>query len=132
MNNRITKFYSALIISLCVILLLVTGSSILTMPLDSKNSIPLGTFITWAGMVALPLTLYWGIKELKTPTKKLNKLLAWILKIIIVLGILWVPISFSLAGNWSFTFTEKESFQGGQLAMLWFCLLYTSPSPRDS
>ena len=40
--------------------------------------------------------------------------------LIIVLGILWVPISYLLAGNFSFTFSEKETFQGGQAAMRWF------------
>lgn len=101
-------------------ILLVTGSSLLTIALDDKKLIPFGTLITWAGMISLPLTIYWGIKELRKPTIKLNKILAGFLKLIIILGILWVPISFLLAGNLSFSFSEKESFQGGQVAMKWF------------
>ncbi|MBO3115982.1 hypothetical protein J4050_04445, partial [Winogradskyella sp. DF17] len=84
------------------------------------NSIPLGTFITWAGMIALPLSVYWGIKELRKPLEKLNIILSGFIKIIIIFGILWVPISYLLAGNLSFSFSEKESFQGGQDAMKWF------------
>ncbi|MBO3118102.1 hypothetical protein J4050_15220, partial [Winogradskyella sp. DF17] len=84
------------------------------------NSIPLGTFITWAGMIALPLSVYWGIKELRKPSEKLNRILSGFIKIIIILGILWVPISYLLAGNLSFSFSEKETFQGGQDAMKWF------------
>jgi len=86
-----------------IIISLVTGSSLLMIALDDSNSIPLGTFITWAGMIALPLSVYWGIKELRKPSKKLNRILAGFIKIIIILGILWVPISYLLAGNLSFS-----------------------------
>ena len=106
--------------TLSTFILLVTGSSILTIALDTDKSIPFGTLITWAGMISLPLTIYWGVKELRKPTKKLNKILSGFLNIIIILGILWVPISYLLAGNLSFTFSEKETFQGGQVAMSWF------------
>jgi hypothetical protein len=113
-------FYIALILTLSVIILLVTGSSLLTIALNSNEKIPLGTLITWTGMISLPLTIYWGIKELRKPSRKLNRILSGFLKIIIVLGILWVPISYLLAGNLSFSFSEKETFQGGQDAMRWF------------
>lgn len=119
MNRRKIYFYSALILTLSVIILLATGSSVLTIALNDK-SIPLGTFITWTGMISLPLMIYWGIKELRKPSSKLNRILSGFLKIIIISGILWVPISYLLAGNLSFTFSEKETFQGGQVAMQWF------------
>ena len=120
MNRRKTYFYFTLILTLGVIILLVNGSSILTLPLSNKKSIPLGTIITWVGMISLPLTVYWGVKELRKPSSKLNRILSGILKTVIILGILWVPISYLLAGNLSFSFSEKESFQGGQAAMKWF------------
>ena len=120
MNKRKTYFYTALILTLSVIILLVTGSSLLTMSLSSDQSIPLGTFITWAGMVSLPLTIYWSVNELRKPTKKINRIISAFLKIIIAFGILWVPIAYLLSGNLSFTFSEKNTFQGGQAAMRWF------------
>jgi hypothetical protein len=120
MNSRKIYFYIASIVTLSTIILLATGSSLLTMALDNNKSIPFGTPITWAGMIALPLTLYWGVKELRKPTKNLYQILSVFLKIMITLGILWVPISYLLAGNLSFTFTEKATFQGGQAAMRWF------------
>ena len=120
MNKRKVYFYSALILTLSVIILLVTGSSLLTIALDRDESIPVGTLMTWTGMISLPLTIYWGIKELRKPSSKLNRFLSGLLKIIIVLGILWVPLSYLLAGNLSFSFSEKETFQGGQDAMKWF------------
>ena len=120
MKKRKIYFYIALILTLSTFTLLVTGSSILTIALDTDKSIPFGTLITWAGMISLPLTIYWGVKELRRPTKKLNKILSGFLIIIIILGILWVPISYLLAGNLSFSFSENETFQGGQTAMRWF------------
>jgi heme/copper-type cytochrome/quinol oxidase subunit 4 len=120
MNRRKIWFFSSLIVTFSTIIFLVTGSSLLMIALDDANSIPLGTFITWAGMIALPLSIYWGIKELRKPSEKLNRILCGFIKIIIILGILWVPISYLLAGNLSFSFSEKETFQGGQDAMKWF------------
>lgn len=120
MNRRKIYFYSALILTLSVIILLATGSSLLTIALNDNKSIPLGTFTTWTGMISLPLTIYWGANELREPSSKLNRILSEFLRIIIIFGILWVPISYLLAGNLSFTFSEKETFQGGQVAMRWF------------
>lgn len=109
-----------MILTLSVIILLVTGSPLLTIAFDSDSKIPSGTLITWIGMISLPLTIYWGTEELRKPSSKLNRFLSGFLKFIIVLGILWVPISYLLAGNLSFSFSEKETFQGGQYAMRWF------------
>lgn len=120
MNRRKILFFCSLILTLIVVALLVTGSSLLTIALDHTNSIPLGTLITWAGMISLPFTIYWGIKELRKPSSGLYRILSGLLKLIMVLGILWVPISYLLAGNLSFSFSEKETFQGGQDAMRWF------------
>ena len=49
-------------------------------------------------------------------------MLSAVLKVIILFGLFWIPISYLLAGNLSFTFSEKEGFQGGQSAMncFWF------------
>ena len=120
MNKRKIYFYSALVLTLSVIILLAAGSSLLTIALDKDESIPVGTLMTWMGMISLPLTIYWGIKELRKPSRELNRILSRFIKIIIILGILWVPISYLLAGNLSFSFSEKETFQGGQDAMKWF------------
>ena len=120
MNRRKIYFFSALILTLGSIALLVTGSSLLLLSLGGDTFIPLGTLTTWIGMIALPLTVYWGIKEMRSPSKKLNKVFSGLLKLIIVLGILWAPISYVFAGNFSFSFSVKETFQGGQEAMQWF------------
>ena len=120
MEKRKICFIASLIVTVIVVTLLVTGSSLLTITLDKNNSLPLGNLITWAGMVSLPLTIYWGIGEMRNPTGPLNKILSGILKLVILLAVLWFPISFLLAGNLTFSFSEKESFRGSQQAMKWF------------
>ncbi len=122
MRNRKTWLLLAVLIAISSCLLLITGSSLLTLPVDSSNSVPLGTFITWAGLIAFPMSFYLGVKEFRKPTGKFNMLLSLSLKFILLLALLWVPISYLLAGNLSFSFTEKATFQGGQLAMRWFWL----------
>jgi hypothetical protein len=117
MDKQKLWFYSSLLVTFFVIVILVTGSSLLTVPLDENNSIPLGTFITWAGMISLPLSIYWGIRQLRHPTMLLNRYLSIFLKVLLTLAMLWVPISYLLSGNISFSFAPKNSFQGGELAM---------------
>ena len=124
-SNRI-HFYTYLVVTISVAVLLITGAPVLTMPVDNADTIPLGTFITWAGLVSLTRTIFFGIKEIREPSSKTNEILAGILKVISFLSVLWLPISYFLAGNLSFTFTESSSFQGGQLAMKCFWIYSTS------
>lgn len=119
-HKRKIWFFSSIMVTLAVVYLLVTGSSVLTIALDKANTIPLGTFVTWAGMIALPLSIYWGTKKLRKPTTKLDFFLGKLLSVIILMAIVWVPVSWLLAGNLSFSFSEKETFQGGQAAMKLF------------
>jgi len=120
MNSKLQKstcFYLSLLITVLVISLLVTGSSMLNL---SIGGIPLGTFITWSGMICLPLSIYLGISALRAPTTMISRILSLFLKLLLISGILWLPIAYLLAGNLSFTFSEKATFQGGQAAMRWF------------
>jgi len=120
MSNRRIWLFVTLIILTITIVLLVTGSPILNMALDENESVPLGTFITWIGIISLPCSIYWGLNDLRNPTERFYKYLAIVLRIILVLALLWMPICYLLAGNISFSFSEKDTFQGGQLAMKWF------------
>ena len=97
-----------------------TGSSLLTTSLNKNNTIPLGTFITWFGLISLPLSIFLGIEQFRKPTKTFNNYLSKSLKVVLIIAAFWAVLSYFLAGNLSFSFSEKESFQGGQLAMKWF------------
>ncbi len=117
MERRKLWFLCSLIMVGVSAALLLTGSQILLYPLHESENIPLGTFTTWAGIICLPLSVYLGIKELRKPSSIMNKILASLLKGILSLSILWAPISYLLAGNFSFTFSGTEDLQGGQEAM---------------
>jgi hypothetical protein len=123
MHRRKVLFYCSLSVALSAIFLLATGSSLLTLPIGKQVVVPLGNLITWAGIIALPLSAYWGIGALRTPTKRLNSILGGALKALIILAICWFPISFLLAGNLSFNFAGIPSFQGGPIAMRLFWVL---------
>ncbi|MBT8220073.1 MAG: hypothetical protein KJP00_09620 [Bacteroidia bacterium] len=120
MNQTRIKFLVTLIIRICSGTLLITGSPWLTTPLWGKHNLPFGTLITWFGIIALPLAIYLGVDQFQNPKDTLQVYLSLALKIMLAFAILWVPICFFLAGNFSFSFTEKEAFQGGQTAMQWF------------
>lgn len=128
MNNNKYWFFGYLFISLLATFLLVTGSPLLTLAVDQNNMVPLGTFITWAGMISLPATIYYGIDGLRNPKNIFFRFLSELLKTTISLGVLWVPLSYLLSGNISFSFNQSESFQGSQEAMKWFWWLsYSIP-----
>ena len=115
-KQKIYLFISLFIVAATVILL-VTGSPILTKTLSANSKVPLGNLITWAGFMALPLSIYFGVNRLYDPKKPRDKTLALLLRFSILLAFLWAPVSYLLAGNPSFTFSEKATFQGGQSAM---------------
>ena len=112
-------FFASLTIFIIVAILLITGSFVLTEPLYNGSTIPMGTPLTWLGIMSLPLAIYFGVERFRNPTK-IYTLLSPLLKFSLTMAVLWIPICYLLAGNFSFSFSEKEVFQGGQLAMKWF------------
>lgn len=116
MKKRKTLLIVSLITLVVTIILLITGSPILTAPISIEPPLPAGTLITWAGMISLPLSIYLGFQ----PFRAGERFLAFALQLLIILAVLWAPLSYLLAGNLSFSFTEKAGFQGGQTAMRLF------------
>lgn len=120
MSHQKIRFIVWLFVFLSALALLFTGSPSLEYVLLKKPYLPFGTLISWLGMIALPMAIYWGSKKLRNPVNRINRFLSRILNILIVLAILWAPICFLLAGNPAFNFSEVEGFQGGQAAMRLF------------
>jgi hypothetical protein len=117
MPVRKLLFITALaVIAICAYLL-ITGSPLLLRSLADDIYVPLGTFITWIGLIALPLSIYIGVDRLYSPRKKNDRYISIILILFIILCSLWMPVCYGLAGNISFSFSEKTTFQGGQTAM---------------
>lgn len=123
MKNRKTWLILSIIVTLISFFLLISGSKLLTVLLIKKMQLPIGTITTWFGFIGLSLSVYLGIKNLRTPQNWMEKLLSQQLKISLLLSIFWILISYSLAGNLTFTFSESVTFQGGQSAMKIFWVL---------
>lgn len=120
MSKRKLLFFVALIVFVFTLVLLLTGSSWLLISLSDTQNIPTGTFITWLGLIALPSMILLGKNRLYYPKNAIDKLFNKLMITALILAILWVPVSYLLAGNISFSFTEKAEFQGGQDAMRLF------------
>lgn len=117
MKHRKKLLFITISITLIASFLLISSPSVLLYNLASSYNFPAGTFITWLGFMGLSLSVYLSVANLRNPKNGLNKLLIYQIKTTIVIAVLWVFISYLLAGNLSFTFTDKVEFQGGQLAM---------------
>ena len=98
-------FLASLIIVLVVIALLASGSPLLTVSLSQEHNVPVGNFITWIGFIALPASIYLGVKRLRYPEDNIDRIMSLVLKTLLLLSILWLPICYLLAGNISFTFS---------------------------
>ena len=120
MSIRRLLFILSVIVFITVSVLLTTGSKWLLISLSKTSNIPSGTFITWLGLIALPSLILLGTNKLYFPKSSIDKLFRKFILFALLLAILWVPVSYFLAGNISFTFSEKDTFQGGQKAMQWF------------
>lgn len=115
---RKAYFFLALIILFSALGLLVSGSSLLVV--DIGNGFPLGTIITWIGIIALPSTILFGNSKLLKPENKKLQIYQKILFSILLTSISWGFVAFLLAGNWAYTFEFSDTFQGSQNAGLWF------------
>lgn len=123
MKNRKTWLIISILITSVSFFLLISGSRLLTILLIEKIQLPLGTISTWLGFIGLSLSIYFGVKSIRSPKNWWEKLLSQQLKFSLLLSVFWVLISYFLAGNLNFTFSESKTFQGGQSAMKIFWIL---------
>ena len=123
MKFRKSILFLCLFIFLFSFYLLITSSNLLMIVLNDELGLPLGTISTWLAFIALSLSIYFSHDKLRKPINFFDKLLAFQLKLSIWVSISWPLISFSLAGNLNFSFSPKDTFQGGQLAMKIFWII---------
>lgn len=97
--------------------LLLTGSELLMYPLIKSPVLPLGNVITWLGFIAFPLSVWFGIGSLYNPQTKADRIFRRLAIVLVVLGLLWAPVSFLLAGNLTNEFSGSAvGFQGSPQA----------------
>nr|WP_321409006.1 hypothetical protein [uncultured Carboxylicivirga sp.] len=124
MNKTLVLFLVSFFTLLISAAILIRGDSLLTFSLSAKFYVPIGSFITWAGLIALPLSIYYGLLIINSKAFESFKLLDIYFKIVFISSVLWLPVSYLLAGNMAFTFSQLNGFQGGSLAFQCF-LFYT-------
>ncbi len=100
--------------------LLASGHPVLSRPMFPVVPLPWGNWIAWVGFIAFPLSIYYGISSIRKPKSRMSGFFHILLKLNLFLAFLWIPITYGLSGNITNTFSEKASFQGGQLAMKMF------------
>ena len=102
--------------------LLVTGSPLLLLTVSERMGLPLGTPVTWMGMVALVLMVRFGFAGLRSPVSRADRVYRSLWRLSLALALLWPLAGYGLAGNWAFMFSAGEGFRGGQVAMrlFWF------------
>ena len=120
MKKRFISLTITIIILTISMYLLGTGSELLIQPFIENPFVPFGSLITWFGLISMQFIILIGIENIRNSNTSIYKTLRLINKLFIILAILWIPICYILAGNFSNTFANKETFQGGQLAMKWF------------
>ena len=110
----------SLLVLICSAYLLITGSPLLVKPLLHQPIVPMGTLITWMGIIALPYCILYGISNLRQPTNRISKRYRTVLNVLIMLAISWGLVSYFLADNWSFTFKQQSDFRGSTRASPYF------------
>ena len=124
MRGSADKVYS--FIFLCIFIfctwLLVSASPWLLIPITQSPYLPLGTLTTWIGMVSLPVSMYCGFRMLRRGQHYVLGILRILLKTSIFLSASWGLISYTLAGNWSYSFGKSSSFSGSDMAsnIFWY------------
>lgn len=121
MSVRTLLFTIALANLLVSLYLLISGSSLLELPLGKDGGFPLGTLITWLGLIALPAAIYTGLGALHRSGNKATGWYRKIIKALIFLAASWGFACYYLAGNWAFNFSgSAPSFRGSAKAAPYF------------
>jgi hypothetical protein len=119
MKTSALTYISPGILAICI-LLIVTGSPILTMPVVKESAFPFGTLISWIGLIALTTSVYLAFIKIIGSDSSNHRIFGFAFKSIVILAALWGIIGFLLAGNWAFTFQNHEEFRGSIEASKYF------------
>ena len=100
--------------------LLVTGSPLLVVTLSERLGLPLGNVITWLGMVALVLVIWFASPGIRAPRTRTDRFYRGAWRTLLVMAVLWPFVSYALAGNWWYSFGQRDTFRGSSDAADWF------------
>jgi len=105
-----------LLIFLACLFLIATGSPLLVEPILNDPELPMGTLISWTCIAMLPLSIIMSIRLIRKPTSKAYRFYKRVFIGFFLLGASWGLLSYFLAGNWAFTFSDTGVFRGSEEA----------------
>lgn len=123
MNKKRIKYFflASVLIQMFVITSLATGSPILTMPVVEGGDLPWGNVMTATMFILFPLNFL-----IIRSTRKVHPVPLKIFRICViaslVLGVLWIPVTYLLSGNWSASFNEENA-----ASEFWWAYTYATP-----
>ena len=97
-------------------ILLLEGSPILTQSVRVGGRLPFGTLVAWVGIIMVPCSILVGIRLIRKPISPVYRFYNRAFLGLTLFSFLWGGISYLLAGNWAFTFSESEKFRGSEQA----------------
>lgn len=113
--RRLFRLLPLLLFLVCLFLI-ITGSPILTEPLMDEPEIPRGTIISWLCIAMLPLSILMGLRPIRKPISLVYRFYKRVFICFLLLGASWGLVSYYLAGNWAFTFSDTGVFRGSEKA----------------
>lgn len=123
MNKKRIKYFFliSVLIQMFVITSLATASPILTMPVVKGGGLPWGNLMTAAMFVLFPLNFL-----IIRSTRKVHPIPLKTFRICVlaslILGLLWIPVTYLLSGNWSASFNGEDS-----ASKFWWAYTYVTP-----
>lgn len=121
---RVTTSIASVVVVVVSGFLLVTGSPVLERSVPGLDAFPMGSLIAWAAIIALPMAIYSAIARLHPPRGRGDRVMAVSMKAMVSLAVVWLPVSYWLAGNLAFNFGGEDGFRGSENAF--FLFLYYS------
>jgi len=119
MNESQRKSMVALALGVfaCSAWLLATASPLLLVELAPAPGLPLGTLVAWAGIVSLPVASFLGFQRHLGRESRLSRVSRYSMFCLLLLSAAWGFVSYGLAGNWAFNFSNQSgSFRGSVAA----------------
>lgn len=121
MNFKKGYFLLSVLIQMFVLTSLVTGSPILTMPVTQGATLPWGNVMTALLFVLFPIN-FLIVRKRRQLHAVPQRFYYTAILLSLVMGLMWIPVSFWLSGNWHSTFKNADFNQ-----QIWESYTYITP-----
>ena len=98
------------------LVLLLRGSHLLTLPVIEGSPLPVGNLAAWLCLSMFPLSIVSGIRHIRKPVSRVYRFYRQAFVFYALLGMIWGLVSYQLAGNWAFAFSDQGLFRGSDAA----------------